>query len=569
MQSPDRGPRASSILACLAGGLIGATFFLNLSSLRFVDPTEIGWAMKFDWATHYFGWKYFRFEPWQWPPGTVHGYNAPIGTAVGLTDSLPLMAYLLKPFSRWMPEDIQYLGGWELLCFALQAVLAARLAGRFTAHVVPRVLVAALFVLLPMLLGRVAHAALLSHWLLLWCLLIATRPHAARFRWAEWAALGALAGMIQPYLAAMVAALAGAIALTPGETPIAARARALGMAAFTMVGGWWLSGMFNLGGADGLSAGGLGNFSTNLLGPISPYGVSRLLPEWPHASVGQLYEGVHYYGAGVLLLMTIAAVWTLATRVVGRGPVLSAVFPLPVTLASLVMAAVALSPRVTLGDRVLVDLSGPWAAPLALFRSTGRFLWPLTYVLLTWTVAVVLRRASYRAATIVLAGVVAVQMYDLADFHAYLRATGHSREFYEWENPFVSPRWPGIARQFRHLVLSPPPQCATPVIGSDAALWFAARHRLTVNTGTLSRWSEVARARYCDRLGADMDAGRLEPASLYLMTEAHLRRLPVTAEGIACGRIDGLAVCSAAAMSPVWQRYAAPIDRAVSGAAAR
>jgi hypothetical protein len=249
--------------------------------------------------------------------------------------------------------------------------------------------------------------------------------------------------------------------------------------------------------------------------------------------------------------------------------VLPAVFPRSVTLTSFLMAAVALSPRVTIGDRVLVDLSGPWAAPLALFRSSGRFLWPLTYVLLTWTVAVVLRRASCRVATIVLAGVVAVQMYDLADFHADRRATGHSREFYEWENPFVSPRWPGIAREFRHLVLSPPPQCATAAIGSEAALWLASRQRLTVNTGTLSRWSEVARARYCDRLGAEMDAGRLEPASLYLMTDAHLRRLPATAEDIACGRIDGLAVCSAAAMAPVWQRYAAPIDRAVSAAVAR
>ena len=209
--------------------------------------------MKFDWATHYFGWKYFRFEPWQWPPGTVHGYNAPIGTAVGLTDSLPLMAYLLKPFSRWMPEDIQYLGGWELLCFALQGALAARLAGRFTADSVPRVLVAALFVLLPMLLGRVAHAALLSHWLLLWSLLIATRPHAARFRWAEWAALGGLAGMIQPYLAAMVAALAGAIAFDPGAPRRSPRGPApLVRRRSRCVGGWWLSGMFNLGGTDDL-----------------------------------------------------------------------------------------------------------------------------------------------------------------------------------------------------------------------------------------------------------------------------------------------------------------------------
>lgn len=548
-----------SAWAAVLGGLIGGTFFIYLAGWRFVDPTSIGWIMKLDWATHYFGWTYFRLEPWQWPPGTVSGYNAPIGTAVGLTDSLPLMAYLLKPLSPWLPHDFQYLGGWEWLCFVLQGALGARLAGRFTRQLLPRLLVGMLLLLLPMLVWRVAHAALMSHWLLLWCLLLATRSLDARFRWAEWAALGLLAGMIQPYLAAMVAALLGAIALAPRAGPFVGRAVALTAAAVAMVFGWWLSGMFNLGGADGLSAGGLGVFSTNLLGPISPYGWSRLMPDWPSAGHGQLLEGTHYYGAGVLLLIVIAVGWTLAARRAGAARALPAVFPWTVPAMCVVLAAVALSPRVTFGSHVVVDLTGPWAAPLSLFRSTGRFLWPLTYVLLTWTCATLLRRATPRVASAVLVAVIGVQCYDLVDLFADRRATAHSEAFHQWANPFVSSRWPVIARHYRHLVLAPPPQCASSPIGSEAALWFGTSHGLTVNTGTLSRGSELARARYCRALSEALVAGRLEPESLYLLTDVQLAELPADAADLACGRLDGLVLCSRAASAPVWQRYAEPI----------
>jgi hypothetical protein len=537
-------------LATALGALIGASFFLWLASWRFVDPTEIGWVMKLDWATHYFGWTYFRNEPWHWPPAAVHGYNAPLGTAIGLTDSLPLMAYLLKPFSRWLPAEFQYLGAWEWFCFALQGALGARLAGRFTPHLLPRLLAAAIFVSMPMLLWRVAHAALCAHWLILWCLLIATRSPAAMFRWPEWAALGLLSGLIQPYLAAMVAGLLGATALTGNDNALRPRAVALSAAAVTMLAGWWLSGMFHLGGAEGLAAFGVGVFSTNLLGPISPYGWSRLMPDWPPGGPGQLLEGTHYYGAGVLLLIVVA----LAVRWrYGRpGP---AVFPWPLRLALVLMAAVAVSPRVTLGDRVLFDATGPWAAPLALFRSTGRFLWPLSYAVLVWMIATLVRRTSPRTATALLALGLAVQAYDLADFHADRRRTGHDPAFYTWQNPFVSSRWARIAPQFQHLVLAPPPQCGASPLASEPALWFGATYGLTVNTGTLSRGSETARAAYCRQLQDDVPAGRLDPAALYLVHAEDAARITAAPGGSRCGRLDGLTVCTAAERYPVWQHY--------------
>ena len=90
------------------------------------------------------------------------------------------------------------------MCFTLQGALAARLVGRWVAAPWVQFCGGALCVLLPTLLARVGHTALCSHWLILWALLLASRPPAGRFAPAAWAALGLAAGMIQPYLAVMV-----------------------------------------------------------------------------------------------------------------------------------------------------------------------------------------------------------------------------------------------------------------------------------------------------------------------------------------------------------------------------
>jgi hypothetical protein len=543
--------------ATLLGGVLGASYFLALTTTRIIDPTEIGWLMKFDWATHYFGWKYFRYEPWQWPPGTVHGYNAPIGTAIGLTDSLPLVAYVLKPFSRWMPEDVQYLGAWELLCFALQGAIGARLIGRWVPYLLPMLLGAALFVMAPVLLGRVAHAALCAHWLIFWCFLLAMREARTAFRWWEWAALGLLSGMIQPYLAAMVAVLLAACVLQSGTAAWRDRLAALAAAAATMLFGWWVSGIFNLGGVDQLSALGLGVFSANLLAPITSQGASRILPDLPRYGGGQDLEGFNYFGLGVLLLIVVSMALSWHARRTATTAPPKRLWSLPIVLACVLLAALAISPRVTFGDRVVVDLLGPWASPLALFRSSGRFLWPLGYAVLTSAIVAVMRHAPPRVGVVVLAAAVVVQAFDLSQFYLERAAGARSPIFHEWHDPFTSSRWTRITPYYKHLVLWPPPQCGTAPIPIENALQFAAARRLTVNTGTLSRGSEIARARYCDRMGADIAAGTLDPEALYLVSAEMAAHLGKASDRNRCGTLDTLTICSTTATYPVWQHLVA------------
>ena len=59
------------------GAVVGALFFVWLFGTRALDPGEIGWVMHGDWPVHFFGWHFFRHEPWHWPPGLVSPASHP------------------------------------------------------------------------------------------------------------------------------------------------------------------------------------------------------------------------------------------------------------------------------------------------------------------------------------------------------------------------------------------------------------------------------------------------------------------------------------------------------------
>ena len=557
-QDHRRGDR----VAAIAGGVAGAVFFAWIAGARVLDPTSIDWLHKGDWVPHYFGWHYFRIEPWHWPPGAVHGYYAPLGTSIGLTDSIPLAAYLLKPFAAWLPAPAQYLGPWLLACFALQGALGARLVSRFVADPWVQWLGALLFVLLPTLLIRVGHAALCAHWLILWALLMATRPGPRRFAPPGWAMLGLVAGLVQPYLAAMVLGVLAGAALTSDGAAIPRRLAALGAALAATLAGWWTSGLFLLSGGGSLAAGGLGYYSMNLLSFVSPEEWSAVLPRLPWATTGQPYEGFQYLGLGLLLLLALAIALRLTTRS-HRG---TRVVSPGVLVTCLVMTAFAVSPVVTFGGRVLVNLDGPWAAPFALFRSSGRFAWPLVYLGITWMVVTVARALPARPAIAVLGLAVAVQAVDLHGAHVLRHDAARDPGFHTWLDPFDDPRWQVIAPAYTHLALVPPPQCGDSPVPYEAAIGLTAGHGLTINAGVVARRDEQARARYCEALDQALDTATLADDTLYVVSPQSAPVVAATGgDGVRCGEVDGVWICSSAAAHARWSdragfnRPAAPV----------
>jgi hypothetical protein len=542
----------------VGGALVGAAFFLWIAGPRALDPGEIGWLMRFDWPIHFFGWHFFRAEPWHWPPGLIERYYAPLGTSIGFTDAIPLAAFLLKPVQGLLPATLQYIGWWLFLCFTLQGAFGAWLIAQATSRAGLQIAGAALFVLMPVLLIRIGHPALCSHWLLLWALVIATRPSATRHRPWEWGVLGLIAGLIHPYLAVMALALLAALAVVRDGTPLGVRAGSLAAALVATVTGWWASGLFSVAGAESLGAEGLGHYSMNLLGPIIPAGWSRVMPDLPRATTGQDYEGFQYPGLGILALVLVALAAVVLIRRSTDLRRSRGVFAVPVVAVSLLMAIYALSPRVTLGASVLFDLSGPLTSVFATFRATGRFFWPMAYAGLAWAIVVTARRFSPRAALAILVAAIALQLWDLHGAHEARRQTARDPAFYAWEHPMGSPVWHQAVTHYDHLVLYPPPQCGASPVAYEPAAYLAGLHHLSINAGGVARPDPAARLRYCHDLGESMKAGDLDDASFYLVPASEVDSIKQAARRpVACGAIEGVWVCVTSASYQRWRDLAA------------
>lgn len=535
------------MIGIVLGTLVGGAFFYWIAGWRVIDPTQFEWLMKLDWRINFLGWHLFRNDPWRFPPGAIDGYLAGEGTTIGLTDSVPLAALMLKPFDSWLPTPFQYFGLWLLLCFALQGCFGALIARLYTRNALLQAASAALFVLVPTLLIRVGHPALMAHFAMLWALWLylgsdRQRPASTMAQ----VCLGLTVGLTHPYLAAMTLALLATLPLRDRSLRAFAAFAAATLATVTT---WWMAGFISVSNTTDLSAGGLGLYSMNLLAPITPLGWSTILPEWPIAHEFQAYEGFQYLGVGFIALLVVALAVTLATRKPTHWS-----FAIPLLSMCLLCAIYALSPRITLGDRILIDWTSPAIDRLAFFRASGRFFWPMTYLLLASAIAVVVSRLRLGTALAILVVAVALQALDQRAAHAERRATSRSEGFHTWPRQLVSRAWHDVLPHYKHLLLVPASQCGGAPLEHEELAYLAGLHGLTINSGLGARWDESARRRYCGTLDVVISSGTIEDDAIYIVSPAYEARLRAPGrQPVVCGAIDAARVCVTAASYEAWR----------------
>jgi hypothetical protein len=529
----------------IVSAVFGALMFGWIAGFSILDPQEIGWVFHGDWQWHFLGWHFFRHEPWHLPPGTLTNYLEPIGTAIGYTDSIPLVALLLKPFAPLLPNPFQYLGLWLLLCFALQGFFGSVLVGAWTDNPLLRTLGGCLFVLVPTLLARLAHPALCAHWLLLWALWLALRTPslAGGAGLRQHVAVSLLSGLVHPYLAVMVAAVLLALwakrALAGGWIAAADGGGHFFAAIACVVVGWWTSGLLTIAGRDDLSTIGLGKFSSNLLGIVNPGQLSPFLPALPWFSPEQKSEGFHYLGAGLLLLCGLAAIH--AIRVTRRVPLAS----LPLAIVLLGLATFSLSPRVTFGDRVLIDMI-PYIGDASVFRATARFFWPMTYAIVAAAIGSLAAVLTNRAAGAVLVGTLLLQVSDLAGWYVSLHRGFRDAEFLNAKTPRVSAVWNEVLQPFEHMRLYLPNFCEGPApLSLPDAAYLAGLHGLGLNDGFAARTPAAKLTAECARLRQELADGAVDDATVYLVAPALVGEFQTHARAAICRPIESVAVCVA------------------------
>ncbi len=548
----------------LAAALIGALAFLLVCGPGVLWPTRIAWLATGDPAMFYLGWSFFRRSPWTWPPSANPDYGLELASSIFFADAIPLLALSMKTIAP-AGGPWQYFGIWLLVCFALQGLLAGRLAALYTPSRLAQLLAAALFCFAPIFLWRLhGHYALNAHWLLLAGLWLCLRPLPSSARaWRAWALLVAAAALIHAYLLAMVLALWAAdlvrraIFLRPRRVTLTVIEP--GAAVLAAASALWLGGFFALpGGVD--VAGGFGFYRANLLSPLDSDGWSFV---WPDVGGGAGdYEGFAFLGSGVLLLVLAALTGrAAAVRRDGRaaGPTAER-WPLAAVLVVLVLFA--LSHRWAFGpwEVAVLPLPAPLARAGALLRSSGRMLWPAVYVLMLWGVVAVVRALPGRSGCAVVALATALQAVDTAP--GWRRAAAAFAETgTSWASPLRHPFWAEAAGTYRLLRWIPTADASPhwPHLS-----YFALTHGMATDAVHLARISGVALIDLQRRGRAAVATGAFDRETLYVLDEpsAAAAAEAIDPKADLLVRLDGLNV-----LAPGWLGHspmptgAVPISR--------
>jgi hypothetical protein len=445
--------------------LVSVFAFQLVLDFRILPPTAIDWIFSFhsDTAQYYLAFAYYRNSAWHFPLTHLDTMLYPVGASFMQADGIPLLAIPLKLVSAILPVDFQFYGAWLFSCIALTAVFAKLLLERLLTS---RALIWAgtlLIALAPPLVARFGHCHLAAHWLLLaafWTVM-ETRALPVKRIWL----FSTLAFFVQPYLFAIVSG----VLVTAFWVHRRERRRLLVGAFVWLVAillSAWVLGYFALGRSD---AGQGNNLHADLTALFSSMGTSTIVPALPMAGEFRRVwhgkaEGYAYLGLGGILLFVLLLAQLFASRFSKRG--LARLHPSWVVLgvASLALAAFAISPSPNLlghrfgGIAFLTELIDPVTARL---RSAGRFIWPLYYFVLlfglqaleNWLDRLELRRATWASALVLLG-------FQAADIGPWLVGRGQRAALV---NPLPLEVLPEVVRSryskaTRTLVFDPPIQ---------------------------------------------------------------------------------------------------------------
>jgi len=543
---PSRAP-ASAVFGAVAGIVV---YFLVLDP-RLLDPSYWIWLMEGDTAAEYLGWRFFRAEGWQWPPGAFRRYGLEVGSAIPYTDSIPVAAFAGKLASAWLPEPFQYFGWWALMCFALQGWFGGLLASLASEHALDRYAITLLFVAsVPLLDRAIGHYALMSHWIVLWGLWLALQPR-RELATASWTVVVCLAALVHAYLLYLALALWVADVLRrrhfdPPPRPTFAEwlrhvivvAVALGI---TMA----LAGYFVLPG-EAISGGALyyGKYAANLNALFNPGWGSFFLPSLPVMKGAEL-EGYAYLGAGVLALLAFALVGFFKPG--SASPNLKPYVPL--ILVSIALVLLATSHQVAWGDRVVLEvpLRGTLLDWVATLRASGRLMWVAMYALTFAGAAIVAARYAPRMATTIIVGCVALQLVDLSPRFMAMRGYFHDRFVVAPEmrrSPLTAPFWAEAAKRYRTIRMAP---VANTARGWEWLSLYAVDHGMAINTGQFARISFPRIGKANDAITKKLASGDLDADTLYLLWSKDAKFDYVLGPDDGIGVIDGYLV-----VAPRW-----------------
>lgn len=376
--------------------------------LKILHPTYYMWLMGGDPAQHWLGWSLFRSTPLlQWPLGANYNFGMDIGNSIVYTDSIPLLAIPLKYVLWFYHGDVQYTGWWILLCCILNSLSGYAIVYKLTENRIYAVIVSILFSMSPAFTSRaLGHYALSAHWIILCAIyLMMCKPlHVGR-----WLCLLLIAVSVHAYLFAMVFP-AFALKCFIDRNQYGKLRTALAFSSSIILVGLVMDsiGYFTI--STGMDVGGYTVYNADL---FSMFLVSSGLDSPLFGILTKLYkpnlEGFNFIGSTPLLALIFSFILIICNKNNAENiRLLLKRSGKAVIFIFFLMAIYSLSTRLTiLGHEIFhLEPQGILKKLTSTFRASGRFTWPIMYLLVIFIFSFIEKSTDRLAVPLVLLFVV-------------------------------------------------------------------------------------------------------------------------------------------------------------------
>jgi hypothetical protein len=266
----------------------------------------------------------------------------------------------------------------------------------------------------------------------------------------------------------------------------------------------FIIGIFRLDSAE-LGEWGYGYYSWNGNGFINSMNLSSFLDGIVTGTEGQ-YEGYSYLGLGVIITSIVGLIFYLERDHLKKH--LS--FSIPITVVSLVYILFSLSNKAYLNNSLLweIKIQDNLLSKLSFFRSTGRFVWPVVYIITLFAVASIIRNMKHPA--IFLFMVVIIQLIDIQPLYSIRGAS----KFMEYTSPLTSEFWQDAADNNEFIVLYPANNSAINHYGPLAL--FAQQNQMKINWSSVARGNKDEMEDYARMEIQHLLSGNMDEEKLYI-----------------------------------------------------
>ena len=498
---------------------IGIGTFGALTNWRILNPLFIRWLYWGDPSTSYLGWQFFRKTPLiQFPIGASPNYGVGFSSSIMFTDSVPLIAIPLKYLSYLLPHEFQYFGLWILAAFVLQAWFAWKMLSHFISNLPILLFGVMLFTNAPTLIYRMVHEGsghigFIGQFLILWaiCLYLDEVPTK---KWVPILVITPLIwiGFIPIILILYVCGITQQIysRSIPLEHKVVVMFASVLSTSILVIGTLWLTGGLEV---SEFADSGFGYYRTSLTSLFDPqipglFSFSQIIPDLHNLPGSQ--EGFAFLGVPSLVL--IFACFIFLSK---NNPLFNRRY-LYLYIGVIGMGVFSLSNRISILGRELFVYPIPREVLqiISPFRASGRFVWPLVYVVMLFAVTSIsgLLTSRKRLLTVLLLVLTATQLIDSMPLYQNVRNRYSINEF---TPRLTSPMWDALAQNYDHVVAIPP-------LNNDPG-WFelallADKWGMSTNTTYLARFGQQKFMAAVTKAQKDLNNLSFDSKTLYVIT---------------------------------------------------